>query len=102
MMTSQAWRREGSGVLMESFLLARRIEERQLAHARGGSLALVLDRHFHFHFGVRREVRRAQVSEREIFLEQRRPAPARRVTDLLTAAVDRCARAPGHARQRGG
>src|ERR1700757_3687014 len=81
-------------------LLALRVEERELAHSGVGALALVLDGDLDLDRGILGEVRCAQVREREVFLEQRRPAAARGVTHLLTPPIDRNAAAPGDARER--
>src|SRR5947207_3364467 len=77
------------------------VEERELAHPGVGALASVLDGHLDLNRRIRREVRSLEVREREILLEQRRPASARGVAHLLAAAIDRDAAAPGDGRERG-
>jgi hypothetical protein len=60
---------------------------------------LVLDRHFDLDPRIGREVRGLDVREREILLEERRPATARGVAHLLAAAIDRDTAAPGDGRE---
>src|SRR5437762_7873319 len=76
-----------------------RIEERQLPHNRVSAFAPVLHRDLELDRHAGRVVRRRQMREREILLEQRRPATARRVADLLSTRMDRRARAPRDGRQ---
>src|SRR5215210_4919849 len=76
-----------------------RIEERFLHYPRQRALAPVLDGDLHLELGAGREIGRAQMRERDVFLEQRRPAAARRVAGLVRAGVDRHAHAPGLRRQ---
>ena len=87
-------------VAARSCLLPLRIEERQLraprprpAGARCSTVISICDRR------ARLEVRRPEVRQRQGLLEQRRPAAARGVADLLAVAVDRRAGAPRHVRE---
>src|SRR5258708_28707846 len=48
------------------------------------------------------EPRRAKMRERDVLLQQRRPAAARGVADLFAAGIKRHAHPPGGARQAGG
>src|SRR5688572_17393234 len=79
--------------------LALRVEEWLLHHARRGPFAPVLDRDLDLEPGLRSEMRRAQMRERDVLFQQRRPAAARRIAGLLGAGVDRHAHAPGGRRQ---
>src|SRR6185503_14745408 len=73
------------------------IEERLLHHARAGALASVLDRDLHLERRPGRRPARLQMRERDVLLEERRPAPAGRVAGLLLGGIDRHAHAPGGA-----
>src|SRR5690349_18403736 len=90
--------------MMTSYLatLALRVKKRLLHHPHRGALALMLDGHLHLERRADGEPRRAQMSERDVLLQQRRPAAGGRVADLLAAVVDRHAHAPGLLRQARG
>src|SRR5688500_12767484 len=87
-------------MMMASYLgtLAVRIKERFLDHTRGGTLALVLHGDLDLELRARRRMRGAQVGERDVFLQERRPAAAARIAGLLGPGVDRHAGTPRHAR----
>src|SRR5688572_974858 len=87
-------------MMMASYLgtLALRVEEWLLHHAGIRTLALVLDGDLDLELRARRRMRGAQVGERDVFLQERRPAAAARIAGLLGAGVDRHASTPRRAR----
>lgn len=62
---------------------------------------MVLDRDFHTEVGPDSGVSGLKMRERDVLLEKRRPAPARRVPDLCIPVVDGHARAPALGRKLG-
>src|SRR3954467_10284934 len=58
----------------------------------------MLDGDLHLERRALTEPRRAQMGERDVLLEQWRPAAARGVADLLAGGIERHAHAPGGAR----
>ena len=62
---------------------------------------MMLDRYLELHVRARLKMGRHDVGEREILLEQGRPATAGRVADLLSILVYRRARSPSDRRQLG-
>src|SRR5687768_13124057 len=55
---------------------------------------MMLDRHLDLELPADFGVLGLDVRERDVFLEKRRPAPARRIARLLVVVIDRHARAP--------
>src|SRR5687768_6647091 len=81
--------------LPRSVPFALRIKEGRLHDPRTRAATMMLHRDFHLDMGIRLFVRGLHVPERDVLLEQRRPASARRVAHLLPALVDRYTRPPG-------
>src|SRR2546425_4398481 len=77
------------GLPRVSGLLSLRFEERSLDTRRGRSIPFPLDRHFDLDPRPGSRIRRGDGGDRDVPLQQRRPATARGPTDLTIARVQR-------------
>src|SRR5712664_479740 len=77
------------GLPRGSGFLSLRIEERSLDHGRGCPVSLPLDRYFDLDARAGPRIRGGDRRERDVALQQRRPATARGPTDLTVAGVQR-------------
>src|SRR5258708_3977780 len=84
---------EGSGAVEGG------MEEGELRHDRSGGFAAMVHRDLEVEAIALLVVGRPEMRECEILFEQRRPAAARRVPHLYSAAIHGLARAPGDVRQ---
>src|SRR3989442_3301606 len=77
------------GLPRGSGLLPRRLEERSLDDRRGRSVPFPLDRDFDLDARSGSRIRRGDGGDRDVPLQQRRPATARGPTDLTVTRVQR-------------
>src|SRR3989441_6181418 len=77
------------GLPRGSGLLSLRFEERSLDNGCGRSMPFPLDRHFNLDPRLGSRIRRGDGGDRDVPLQQRRPATARGPPDLTIARVQR-------------
>src|SRR5207244_11271493 len=77
------------GLPRGSGLLSLRFEERSLDNGCGRSMPFPLDRHFNLDPRLGSRIRRGDGGDRDVPLQQRRPATARGPADLTVARVQR-------------
>src|SRR2546428_7966965 len=81
--------RSKKGLPRGSGLLSLRFEERSLDNGCGRSMPSPLDRHFNLDPRLGSRIRRGDGGDRDVPLQQRRPATARGPPDLTIARVQR-------------